>query len=279
MICEIDQDVGVASLMFANEFYFLLSNNKRHMNKMYSIKNSLLLFIIIFINTCQIALAQTVSVSSDMSKAIVSADVSKSADASADVSAVASKPGNTPITIPLTTVALKLDPTKEYERKIRNRSNEIFNRVDYRAIKYIKWPQDKLKKNPFENPAETMEEKKSIADEYCRMFASQYAGEAEKSLGLPKGTLILNHVCDVMQIALRNVNDVEDIALAGAWILKEFDRELFRQYHFGNYKSYKKTFFGIVGIPFNYSDLVMQILILLSLGLNFFALYKVLRER
>lgn len=267
----------MASLMFANEYYFLLSNNKRHMNRMYSMKTSLILLLIFFLNICQTALAQVDSVSTDTPKAaVVSADVSKPIITSADIS----KPAG--LSAAALTPAEQSSFAQLMERKKRSRTNELFNKFNYRSIKYIKWPQEKLKEPFYQNESKDPEKEKIMYDKYCRLFAAQYAGEAEKSLTVAKGGLSLNSICDIVQNALKDVSDGLAFDAASEWMLYEFDRDLFKYYHSPLYKLnkiYNKSFFGVIGVPYYYSDFVLQVLILLSLGLNFFLLYKVLEKR
>lgn len=247
------------------------------MNKIFFAKISLMLLLIFLLNKSQIVMAQTTVASADISQTTAaSADVSQATGASIDVTRAPDVPAAVPINGP--------DSSIDKTRKIRNRFGELAYKSNFRDLKHIKWPLDHLKNDPSPDKIKNLEEIKTIHDKNCRSFAVQYSNEAEKLNEIVKDDLDLESTCDDLLIRLKNVADVQDLALqgVGAWVVREFDRELFRHYYSAIYKQnkiYKKSIFGFIRIPLKYSDITMQILIILSLGLNFFLFYKVLRER
>ncbi len=175
----------------------------------------------------------------------------------------------------------------ELQKEIRARG--IFSNFNYRDIKYINWPSDHEEFREGEIPVKdkfTDVADRSVAlGRYCRIYALQYSNELQKSSGIKTGSIAFESICDLVQTSLKNVKDVNDevFRFFPQVIAYKFDQALFNYYNqkqgAKNTKFPSYSLFDITGISYMYYDLIYQILISISLCLNFFLLWKCFRHR
>ena len=232
-------------------------------------KLNAVILLVSFLGSFQMGLAQTTQVETPITAAN-SSDITKAAD---------TKINHVTYGLPPKLTSAEIEALDK-----KNRAKGIIERIRYRDIKSIKWPADSLENsNDGKEKFNNITEKKNALDKKCRLFAAQYSNEAKKNLGIRKGILNLDSICDISVSSLKNIKDIDDEAFNefGAAIVERFDRILYVYYNSNAFKMnkfYDKSFFGLVGIPAHFGSIFIQSLAFLSLILNFFLLYKFFRS-
>lgn len=174
------------------------------------------------------------------------------------------------------------------QSELAQRGLQFLSRTNLREIDRIKWPDNPDLEGPSKvkyqdiDEVISLPEKKKITLQNCKKLSAQYESEVLANYGIRKGTIPeFESICERLAIALKRVKrpDHSSFIVVGQFVLNRLDTALFAYLESSEYeraKVYQKSVFGMLGLPAKYATTALQILVLLSLGLNGFLLYKVL---
>ena len=184
-------------------------------------------------------------------------------------------------------VAAEAEPLATTLSQQDERALAFLNRADYREIDRIKWPDNpdlagpsKVKYQDLEN-IKSVSEKIKITLQNCNKLVAQYEIEIQASYGIKKGAITVNEViCERLGVSLRKIKLLNHpvFNVAGTFVMNNLDTAFFRYINSPEYertKVYQKSIMGLLGLPIKYAVAVLQVLVLLSLGLNGFLIFKV----
>lgn len=169
----------------------------------------------------------------------------------------------------------------------------ILYRVNYREIDRIKWPAGAglTGLTGFNEKYQNLDDVKNISAKIkgivhnCKVYAAQYESEVLANYGIKKGTIPdFDMTCEFLGVSLKEIKDVNHdvFGLIGDFLHNRFDNGLYRYLKSADYertKIYQRTIFGMLGLPVKYSASALQYLVLLSLALNGFIIFKFLDNR
>lgn len=185
-------------------------------------------------------------------------------------------------------------------------------KINYRKITAIKWPSaflgvsDLREKYKEVWDSRDVEMFKKIFNEYCLSYAALYGAQVEKEWSLEAGLLSLDRVCEELKVQADTATAADSYLFAypNALIMKKFDQAVYEFYSSPAFKinaqmgklatqaqaavaaepvvtaePNEDSLFSMLGIPGAFIPLVTDLLLLLSLMLNFFLLYKVFKKQ
>lgn len=162
------------------------------------------------------------------------------------------------------------------------------NQVNFRELDRIKWPDDpnlegpsKVKYQDLED-IKTASEKISISLQNCKKLVAQYENEIQASYGIKKGTIPeFEVICELIGVSLKRIKlpNHPVFNVIGPFVLNKLDAAFFRYIESPEHeraKIYQKSIMGMLRLPVKYASSVFQVLIVISLALNGFLIFKVL---
>lgn len=172
---------------------------------------------------------------------------------------------------------IKPKAEQEREAKTLNTVMQLNNKLNLRNLKNIKWP--KIEDEGNYPKGGSLEEKKNFLDKTCRNMATRYQADIYKNYGIRKGELNIEYNCDVLTELIKDSKELDNDALEiiVSQTLKKIDMAFFNYYNsqaYLNSRAFHKSPLGMVGLPIEYHAFLIQILVLLSLGLNVFLFIK-----
>ncbi len=180
-------------------------------------------------------------------------------------------------------------PSEAVMREMRSR-----NKLDLRKLTYFQWPDKeawaKIFKKKYPNPdnlnPNDLVAVKKIIGEMCDLTTEEYDREISKEFKIKPGTLGLDHECDLVKLRAEKISkfDEKTFEFTMDEIVDRLDGSAYAYYRGAGQRAAVASSMAaeaptiFVGVPNKLHALITQVLVLLSLGLNVFALLKVFKK-